>query len=180
MDTTSVEQIAERVEAEFLRLRAAWPALSSRIERAEHIVLVHLSCRGQRTIRVRVAADGQARFLVSGTGGAVYAVEPASWQCSCPDAHRRGKGCKHSIACWALERASHEKPAQPARGEGLEHVGDVTARVLARTVAANDRECAGCGGLFHGRDFYEVGDDNLTFSEGDELCHSCAGAHGVL
>ena len=157
MATTSVEQIAERVEAEFLRLRTARPALSSRIDRAEHIVLVHLSCRRQRTIRVRVAADGQARFLVSGTGGTVYAVEPASWQCSCPDAHRRGKGCKHSIACWALERASHdEKPAW------------------------NDRACAGGGGLFHGRDLYEVGDDNLIFFEGDELCRECAHAHGAL
>ena len=42
------------------------------------------------------------------------------------------------------------------------------------------RECAGCGGRFRGQDLYEVGDGNLTFHEGDELCRSCARRHGVL
>jgi hypothetical protein len=40
--------------------------------------------------------------------------------------------------------------------------------------------CAGCGGRFRGRDLFEVGDDNLTFFEGDRLCGPCARDHGVL
>ncbi len=94
-----VETVAERVERELERLRAARPALSSRISRAENILVTHLSCRRQRVIRVRGGGDGRARFLVEGSGGAVYVVDPRSWECSCPDAHRRGRGCKHSIAC---------------------------------------------------------------------------------
>lgn len=112
MDTTSVVQVAEAVERELDRLRAARPHLSARIERAGNILVAHLSCKGsgQRVIRVRVGAGGQARFLVHGSGGAVYTVDPVGWQCSCPDAHRRGKGCKHALACWVLWRAS----ARPA------------------------------------------------------------------
>ena len=105
IETSVVETIAERIERELERVRAARPALSSRVSRAEGIVVTHLSCRRQRLIRVRVR-DGRPRFLVSGSAGAVYVVEPESWGCSCPDHHRRGKGCKHSIACWALWRAS--------------------------------------------------------------------------
>jgi hypothetical protein len=106
MDTTSVvETIATRIEQELARVRAARPSLSSRISRAENILVTHLSCRRQRTIRVRVR-DGRPRFLVSGSKAAVYIVNPGDWSCSCPDHHRRGAGCKHSIACWALWRAS--------------------------------------------------------------------------
>ncbi len=42
------------------------------------------------------------------------------------------------------------------------------------------RGCAGCAGRFRGRDLFEVGDDNLTFFEGDLLCGPCARRHGVL
>lgn len=105
IETSVVETIAERVERELERVRAARPKLSSRVSRAEGIIVTHLSCRRQRLIRVRVNADG-ARFLVSGSGGAVYVVNPSDWGCSCPDAHRQGKGCKHALACWALWRAS--------------------------------------------------------------------------
>ncbi len=113
MIETSVSQtIAERIEQELDRLRAARPALATRIDRAGNILVTHLSCRRQRMIRVRVGLDGP-RFLVSGSGGAVYVVDPASWDCSCPDAHRRGKGCKHALACWALWRAS-ARPDLPA------------------------------------------------------------------
>ena len=78
MDTSSVvETIAGRVERELERVRAARPALASRVSRAENILLAHLSCRRQRVIRVRVAG-GRARFLVSSSGSAVYVVAPAS------------------------------------------------------------------------------------------------------
>ncbi len=110
MDASSVVQLAEAVEHELDRLRAARPILASRISRAENILVTHLSCKRQRLIRVRIGASGQARFLVNGSGGVVYAVDPEGWQCSCLHAHRRGKGCKHALACWALWRAS----ARPA------------------------------------------------------------------
>ena len=110
MDTISVVQLPEAVERELDRLRAACPALASRISRAENILVTHLSCRRQRVMRVRVGSDGP-RFLVKGSGGAVYVVEPGRWSCSCPDAQRRGRGCKHAIACWALWRASARRPA---------------------------------------------------------------------
>ena len=105
IEPSVVETIAERVERELERVRRARAALSSRVERAGNILVTHLSCRRQRLIRVRVAG-GRARFLVSGSGGAVYVVDPRSWECSCPDHHRHGKGCKHALACWALWRAS--------------------------------------------------------------------------
>ena len=109
IETSVVETIAARIEQELARVRAARPALASPVSRAENILVTHLSCRRQRTIRVRVR-DGRPRFLVSGSKGAVYVVDPASWGCSCPDYHRRGRGCKHALACWALWRAS----ARPA------------------------------------------------------------------
>ena len=106
-----LETIAERVERELDRLRERRPHLAPRISRAENILVTHLSCRRQRVIRVRVGRDDRARFLVSGSEGAVYVVDPASWSCTCPDHHRRGIVCKHSIACWALWRASSPRPA---------------------------------------------------------------------
>ncbi len=109
IESSVVETIAERIEQELARVRTARPAIAERISRAEGIIVTHLSCRRQRTIRVRVR-DGRPRFLVSGSKGAVYVVDPVSWECSCPDAHRRGAGCKHALACWALWRAS----ARPA------------------------------------------------------------------
>ena len=98
-----LDTIAEAVERELERLKAARPHLAGRISRAENILVTHLSCRRQRLIRVRIAG-GRARFLVGGSKGAVYVVDPASWSCTCPDHHRRGAACKHSIACWALRR----------------------------------------------------------------------------
>ena len=114
IESSVVETVAGRIEQELARVRAARPALSSRISRAENILVTHLSCRRQRVMRVRVGTDGP-RFLVKGFGGAVYVVEPGRWSCSCPDAQRRGRGCKHSIACWALWRAS----ARPAPSDLL-------------------------------------------------------------
>jgi hypothetical protein len=112
MDTITVAQnIAESVEQELARVRAARPSLASRISRAENILVTHHSSRRQRVLRVRTYG-GRARFLVSGSGGAVYVVDPASWSCLCPDHHRRGAACEHSIACWALWRVL--QAARPA------------------------------------------------------------------
>ena len=53
-------------------------------------------------------------------------------------------------------------------------LGDRAALVFVYPKAGRPRQCAGCGDLF------EVGDDNLTFFEGDELCRGCTAGHGVL
>ena len=43
--------------------------------------------------------------------------------------------------------------------------------VHAATIAkAKTRTCAACSGRFRGRDLFEVGEDDLTFFEGDVLC----------
>ena len=154
---TPQERIARRVERELERLRAARPHLDARISRAENILVTHLACKQQRIIRVRVDCDGRARFLVNGSGGAVYVVNPSDWSCTCPDHHRRGAACKHSIACWALWRAS----ARPA----------TTAR------------CASCGEVHPRRDLIEVGaaeaEHSLDAREGERYCQPCAVRCGV-
>ena len=83
--------------------------------------MTHLSCRRQRVICVRSNAAG-ARFLVASQGskGVVYVVDPTSWSCSCPDHHRRGAACKHSIACWALAKAAGGRASsRPALVDGV-------------------------------------------------------------
>ncbi len=156
-NTSVVEAIATRIEQELARVLAARPALASRISRAENMLVTHLSCRRQCTIRVRVR-DGRPRFLVSGSEGAVYVVDPASWGCTCPDHHRHGRGCKHALACWALWRAS----ARPA----------------------SLRPCDSCGGAVAGGELVEVGAEQAEWSlavwEGDVLCRPCARRAGVL
>ncbi len=81
MDTTSVvETIAGRIEQKHARVRAARSILTSRISRAENILVKHVPSRRQRVIRVRVR-DGRPRFLVRGSAGAVYVGDPASREC---------------------------------------------------------------------------------------------------
>ena len=153
IDSSVSEAVAARIEQELARVRAARPHLAARVSRAENILVTHLSCRRQRLIRVRVDRDGRARFLVSGSGGAVYVVDPAGWSCTCPDFHRRGAACKHSIACWALRRAS-ARPAPPCSSCGAE--------AAAVEVGPEQAEWS------------------LEVSEGERLCRPCARRLGVL
>ena len=146
--TTPVERIAARIEAELDRLHATRPGLASRISHAGALLVSHLSCKRQRVIRVRVR-DGQARFLIDGSDGAVYVVDPSSWSCSCPDHHRRGMACKHSIACWALAKAA----------------------------PSSTTSCSSCGTTSPKRDLVELTDENhddLAGRNGDRLCRPCA------
>jgi hypothetical protein len=101
------EVLAGRIEWEVERIREARPHLSSRLDRASNLLLLQLaSPPRQRPVKVRIAADGRRRFLVSSTSsnGVVYSVDPATYACSCPDAHRRGIGCKHGLCCFILRR----------------------------------------------------------------------------
>ena len=52
--------------------------------------------------------------------------------------------------------------------------------VAAERVSKRSGVCDGCGERAWRRDLFEVGDDHPTFFEGDDLCRSCARAHGVL
>ncbi len=52
--------------------------------------------------------------------------------------------------------------------------------MAVRVVRKKTAPCIGCGGRFRHRDLFEVGEDSLTFFEGDVLCGGCADAHGVL
>jgi hypothetical protein len=47
----------------------------------------------------------------------------------------------------------------------------------ATIVRSKTRACAGCSGRFRGRDLFEVGEGDLTYFEGDELCRECASGH---
>ena len=51
------------------------------------------------------------------------------------------------------------------------------AIVRAVLPASKLRSCAGCSGRFRVRDLFEVGDDDLTYFEGDDLCRECARGH---
>ena len=94
----SRSRVAEAVEEELARLKELRPGLVSRIDRASHLLVVHLSDPRSGTIRIRVGATRRPRFLVrSLTSGGIYVVDPAeaAWSCSCPDYHRRNAPCKH-------------------------------------------------------------------------------------
>ncbi len=158
--TDTLDRLADRIEAEIDRLRRKRPHLEERIDRAANIIVAQLSCRRGRPIRVRISPSGSARFLVNGSGGAVYTVNPESWTCSCPDHHRRDAVCKHALACYVLNRA-----AQPA---------PLTTRVKVR-------ECDGCQQTFARRDLVEVQHEhqNEHHFPGDVLCRGCADRSGV-
>jgi hypothetical protein len=102
-----IEEIAQRAEAELERLRAARPALASRIDKAESIVCRQLgSLNGYRPIRIAIHGGGYSyRVLSDGKLGRSYDVDPHTWSCDCPDYRRREAACKHGLAAWVLERA---------------------------------------------------------------------------
>ncbi len=73
-----------------------------------------------------------------------------------------------------LETESCECPGPRQLMRPCKHV------YAARIARSKSGACAGCGRMVRYRDLHEVGDDNLTFFEGDEVCESCALAHGIL
>ncbi len=80
---TPTEVLAERIEAELERLRAARPELEGRIDRAAGILVMQLSSPpSTQPMRVR-AGSGGTRVLVSSSsqGGVVYCVDPDAWTC---------------------------------------------------------------------------------------------------
>ena len=139
------------VEAELDRLRAARPALSARIDRAASILLLQLSSPPRlRPMRVRVGPQG-VRFLIRSatSSGVVYAVDPRSWSCTCPDFHRRPSpaACKHGICSWILYKIAMST-CYVCDGRGLVHLGiEVTDEATGEVrEAAHSVRCRRCGG----------------------------------
>jgi hypothetical protein len=64
-------------------------------------------------------------------------------------------------------------PDQTPEDEECKHL------VAARYVKARTATCSGCSDRFSHRELYEVGEDSLTFLEGELLCRECACSHGV-
>jgi hypothetical protein len=152
---SSLERLAERAEEEISRLRQIRPALSSRIDRAASILVMQLSSNPRsRPVRVRISKDGTAKFLVNSAtvGGGVYIVDPKRRECNCPDAHRRlGKGCKHAITCYVLERVARvpRKGCRFCRGGWVyigEEIVDPESGEIAEAI--NPVRCRHCGGGF--------------------------------
>ncbi len=154
--------VVDRIEREIARLKAARPRLSTRVERAEHIIVTHLATANgtHRPVKVRVHADGSRSFAVrSGSKlRKLYTVEADTFRCDCPDSRRkagsrRHSGCKHGIAAYILERALR----RPSESTGSGNSASV---------------CEGCGDRRFNRDLFEVA-DSLTFFEGDMICSGC-------
>jgi len=143
--------LAERIEAEIERIREARPHLASRLDRTSNLLLLQLaSPPSQRPVKVRIAANGRRRFLVSSTssGGVVYSVDPATYSCSCPDAHRRGVGCKHSLCCFILRRVSRtQRRGCSACDRGWVFSGEEIVNQETGEVSTfhNPTRCRACG-----------------------------------
>lgn len=73
-----------------------------------------------------------------------------------------------------LKRGSCNCADRTPAGEECKHLA------AARFLKAKTATCAGCGERVRHRDLVEVGDENLTFFEGDLVCIECAGDHGVI
>ncbi len=150
VESTSV---VDRIEREIARLTTARPHLTSRIERAEHILVTHLATPNgaHKPVKVRVHADGSRSCTVRSTAKLrqVYTVEADTFRCDCPDSRRRHAVCKHGIAAYILERALRRSSPSMVSGGG----------------------CAGCSAS--GVELFEVV-DSLTFFAGDLVCRTCA------
>ncbi len=153
--TGETHTVVDRIEREIARLKAARPHLSSRIERAEHILVTQLSTANgtHKPIKARVRADGSRSFTVrSGSKlRRAHTVGGSGFECDCPDHRRRHAACKHGIACYILERALRRLSGTGNSGGG----------------------CSGCSAS--GVELFEVV-DSLTYFDGDRICGDCLAA----
>jgi hypothetical protein len=79
----------------------------------------------------------------------------------------------HGVYAVDLKASECSCPDRTPEGEECKHVS------AAKYVKAKTATCNGCGERVRHRDLVEVGDDSLTFFEGDLACGACASAHGV-
>ncbi|MEJ7872798.1 MAG: SWIM zinc finger family protein [Rubrobacteraceae bacterium] len=176
---TPLEVIAERIEEDLDRLRRHRPILDARIDRAARIVVVQLSSPpAARPIKCRVRRGGRRVLLVASlsAGGAVYQVDPHDWTCSCPDFHRKAKGCKHGIAAWALWRSS--LPSEV--GEHMDRIEEINDRIHHEDDDDDEGEWSGCGAC-HGAGWVFLDEDVIDSKTGEVgkatnpvRCRSCS------
>jgi hypothetical protein len=69
-------------------------------------------------------------------------------------------------------------PDPEGRGDDLEHVSEITFKVVLPVIKI--RLCVDCGDRFRARDLFDVPEDHLTFFGVQGLCRECALKHGVL
>ncbi len=136
MSTTSVHHAVDRVERELARLRAARPAMAARIDKAEALLVAHLSAPSpaSRPIRVRVHADGGRSYTVrSGSKlSKSYTVDGFTFGCPCPAT----VPCYHALACYVLDRVLYG-PAEPVaaatkRATAIKRPAEAISAGLAR------------------------------------------------
>jgi hypothetical protein len=143
------------------------------------------SARAERALRLfeerghEIRRIGENLYRVpscSGTGSYDVLYGGEHEECPCPD-FQFGRGrhaCKHLIATallFAARRSGVKVRTISAAGDPF--------KAASKRLAG----CDGCGRRFPLRDIIELHEDNhdgLTHFDGDRLCRSCAGDHGVL
>ena len=174
-----LDVMAERIEEEIARLKAARPILDARIDRAARIVVVQLSSPpASRPVRCRVRKGGRRVYLVSSltSGGVTYEVNPADWSCSCPDAHRGSSvACKHSISSWLLARAALPREV----GRHLDRVNAVNASAQREADHDDEEEgeqgCNACQGgwVFLDEDVIDPATGEASRATNPVRCRAC-------
>lgn len=181
---TPLEAFAEAIERELARLAEARPHLSDRIGRAAQLVVVQLSSPPRnRPIKCRIRRGGRPVLLVSSltASGVTYQVDPGSWECSCPDHHRRGAACKHGLAGWVLWRASLT-PAIAAHVDRLDNINARQQAARSDEDADDEQEggedtcshCQGSGWVYLGTEDVDPETGEIAEAINPVRCRRCA------
>ncbi len=124
------------------------------------MTIAHPAPPNTRELRALALAERCFEEIASSHRGGTYTV-PASGGGSYAVTYRR-------------DHEACECPDWTIRGATCYHV------MAVAVVRAKTGICCECGRRFCHRDLYEVGEDHLTYFEGDMLCEACAMGAGVL
>lgn len=119
------------------------------------------------TIQAATTREERGLQLFLDHSGEIWRVEPHVY---------RVPSCSGDTVYLVVTRRGHEFcpcPDHYYQGGRCKHL------VGAHTFRAKSGECADCKGRFLRRGLHEVGDDHLTFFEGEELCPDCAKSAGI-
>ncbi len=122
--------------------------------------IAHPRTPNTRELRALALAEEHFDQIAASHRGGTYAVP------SCT-----GEGF-YSVTYTAREESCECKDWE--FGHTCKHVLSVAV------VRAKTGICCECGRRFRHRDLYPVGEDHLTYFEGDQLCKCCAMGAGVL
>lgn len=108
---------------------------------------LHPEARGRVERGARLAITGKVttdagRWLVTGSQGTTYVVDPITRECSCPDATGRGLVCKHtySVLVWK-QLTAVERSAPPVEPQ------ECSRKTCHRPATPGMRLCATCRAL---------------------------------